>query len=182
MLLTHKGVSGPAVLRLSAFAARSLFADNYKSRLIVNWIGKDIGLAKKLMNIYRYEKGSRTLSSACPFANLPKRLWLALLKQVQIDPFIRWSELTSEAQIKFTNALVSSSYLIKGRGPFGEEFVTAGGIILEQVNLKKMESRVCSGLYFAGEILDIDGVTGGFNFQHCWTSGWLAGKAIANNF
>jgi len=182
VLLTHRGISGPAVLRLSAFAARALHLDNYKAELSVNWVG--ITNSEPIQNVLRdfcYKYARRKVSAVSPFKQIPKRLWFALLEQVGLEPTLRWADLPSGLEHSLTKALVVSSYQICGRGPFGEEFVTAGGVVLGEVNLATMESRVCPGLYISGELLDVDGLTGGFNFQHCWSSGWLAGKAIANN-
>ena len=110
---------------------------------------------------------------------IPKRLWIRLLEKISISPYIRWSELSNYDQRSLTIALEKSYYKINGKGPSGDEFVTAGGVSLKQVNFKSMQSLICNGLYFAGEVLDIDGVTGGFNFQSCWTCGWIAGQSIA---
>ena len=110
---------------------------------------------------------------------LPRRLWLAILQDAGADPDLRWADCPRRIEKGLLSRLNESVYPIKGRGPFGEEFVTAGGVDLGEINLSTMESRICSGLHVAGELLDVDGVTGGFNFQHCWTSGWLAGQAVA---
>ncbi len=180
VLLTHWGISGPAVLRLTAFAARELHRLSYKGRLTVNWLANfHRSSISKILNQFRYEGASKTLLQARPFRALPKRLWLVLLKQIRVDSSLRWAELSSQQELALLEALTASQYEISGRGPFGEEFVTAGGVPLDEVDSVRLESRICPGLYFAGELIDIDGVTGGFNFQHCWTSGWLAGKAIA---
>ncbi len=182
VLLTHWGLSGPAVLRMTAFAARALHSYQYKAVLNVNWLGIiNPKLVKQTLKEYRYKEARKIISSARPFSELSKKLWLAILQQVGINPLVKWADFSASYENRLFNALVSSDYMIRGKGPFGEEFVTAGGVNLKNVNLVNMESRICPGLYFAGELLDIDGLTGGFNFQHCWTSGWLAGNAIANN-
>ena len=106
---------------------------------------------------------------------------MEIIKEAKVDPLIRWAELSSSDEKRMLNLLLSNSYLVFGKGPYGEEFVTAGGIQLDEVNMSTMESRILPGLYFAGELLDVDGITGGFNFQHCWSSGWLAGNAIAKS-
>lgn len=117
--------------------------------------------------------------NARPWPELSRRLWIHLLDRHGVAPDQRWADLRRRDEDNLLGALRSSAYAVGGRGPFGEEFVTAGGVSLGEVNLATMESRKQPGLYFAGELLDVDGVTGGFNFQHCWTSGWLAGGAIA---
>ncbi len=180
LLITHWGFSGPAILKLSAFAARDLYSNKYFARLLVNWSGMNLEKLKSLISLFRLEKAKNTLASAALLPQLPKRLWLALLKQVEISGSTRWAEFSNQYEKKLIHILASSSYNVIGRGPFGEEFVTAGGVNLSEINFSTMESLLCPGLYFAGEVLDIDGVTGGFNFQHCWTSGWIVGKAIAN--
>ncbi|HGY5536753.1 MAG TPA: NAD(P)/FAD-dependent oxidoreductase [Prochlorococcus sp.] len=181
VLITHWGLSGPAILRLTAFAARALHADRYRGELVVNWSGiTSRHLLQELLHELRHQQGRRTMAAARPFPNLPRRFWLSLLAQVGANPEQRWADCPAVLERSLIEALMASSYSIRGRGPFGEEFVTAGGVKLGDVNLATMESRVCPGLYFAGELLDVDGLTGGFNFQHCWSSGWLAGQAIAN--
>ena len=182
VLITHRGLSGPATLALSAFAARELHQQRYQADLRVNWSGgldRD-QLQDRLMALRR-QQPRRTLTAARPVESLPRRLWQALLVQVAADPQSRWGDCPARLERSLVEALVASPYRIQGRGPYLEEFVTAGGIALEEVDLVKMESRLCPGLHFAGELLDVDGLTGGFNFQHCWTSGWLAGQAIAKS-
>ena len=180
VLITHRGLSGPATLRLSAFAARALHQSHYKGELKVDWTA---GLGRKgveqRLRQWRHDKARRTLSSASPFEHLPRRLWQAFLSNVAVDGERRWADLPLKAERQLVEVLCAQRLLIQGRGPFGEEFVTAGGVALGEVNLATMESRRCPGLYLAGELLDVDGVTGGFNFQACWSGGWLAGQAIA---
>ncbi len=183
VLITHWGLSGPAILRLTAFAARALHNVKYSAELKVNWIGNHSSdLIRSLIKSFRYEKPRSKIGVAKPLDFLPRRFWLALLFQIGADTTLRWADVPRTVENNLADALLESSYLIRGRGPFGEEFVTAGGIDLDQINLKNMESRICPGLYFAGELMNIDGVTGGFNFQHCWTSGWLVGKSISKSF
>ena len=180
VLLTHRGVSGPAVLRLTAFAARALHASRYQGELRVDWSG---GLGRERvqnkLQQARLEQARRTVVAAKPFEHLPRRLWLAILTQAGVDVERRWADLPAKAERNLVETLCAQRLSIQGRGPFGEEFVTAGGVDLGEVNLATMESRRCAGLYLAGELLDVDGVTGGFNFQACWSGGWLAGEAIA---
>jgi hypothetical protein len=180
LLVTHWGFSGPAVLRLTAFAARDLRHWGYRANLRVDWSG---GLSQaELESLFansRRQQARRQLGSVRPWLALGRRLWLALLAGCSVDPALRWADLSGSQQNRLIGALRQSRYAIAGRGPFGEEFVTAGGIPLGEVNLATMESRRQAGLYLVGELLDVDGVTGGFNFQHCWSSGWLAGQALA---
>ena len=180
VLITHRGLSGPATLRLSAFAARALHQTHYKGVLKVDWsagLGR-LGVEQRLQR-WRQDQASRTLSASRPFDHLPRRLWQAFLAMTGSDPERRWAELPLKAERRLVEILCAQRLEIKGRGPFGEEFVIAGGVALGEVNLASMESRCCPGLYLAGELLDVDGVTGGFNFQACWSGGWLAGQAVA---
>ena len=182
VLITHRGLSGPAILRLTAFAALALKRSDYRGTLLVNW-SADLNESSWIheMSLLRRDSPRRLLLSTRPFADrLPRSLWQVLLLMLGIDPNLRWGNCTRHIERQIANKLYRSKYRIKGRGPFGEEFVTAGGVDLTEVNLATMESRLKPGLYFAGELLNVDGVTGGFNFQHCWTSGWLAGKAIGS--
>lgn len=181
LLITHWGLSGPATLRLTAFAARALHAASYKAELTVRWSGgKDRAQLDELFADARREQARRQLGNWRPWPELPRRLWLHVLSQAGVDSSLRWADLSKADQRQLVHALLASRYRVSGRGPFGEEFVTAGGVPLGEVNLATMESRRCPGLHLVGELLDVDGITGGFNFQHCWTSGWLAGVALAN--
>jgi predicted Rossmann fold flavoprotein len=183
VLITHWGLSGPATLRLTAFAARQLHGSRYRARLRVDWSGgRSQPDLVRLFEQARRTQARRLLASARPWPELSRRLWQHLLGQAGVEPERRWAELTREQQRRLTGALRDSVYAVTGRGPFGEEFVTAGGVPLGEVNMATMESRQQAGVYIVGELLDVDGVTGGFNFQHCWTSGWVAGAAIAEQF
>ena len=180
VLITHRGLSGPATLRLSAFAARALHQSRYQGDLKVDWsagLGRQ-GVEQRLQQA-RQEQARRTLAAAKPFAHLPRRLWQAFLVQSGLDGERRWADLPVKGERQMVELLCGQRLLIQGRGPFGEEFVTAGGVDLGEINLATMESRLVPGLHLAGELLDVDGVTGGFNFQACWTGGWLAGQAVA---
>lgn len=182
VLITHWGLSGPATLRLTAFAARQLKAWGYRSELVVDWTG---GMGRQevesLLVEARKQQARRQMMSARPLPSLSRRLWVALVAAAGIQENRRWADLERQGQRALLQALVASRYPVVGRGPFGEEFVTAGGVPLKEVHGGTMESRLRSGLFLVGEILDVDGVTGGFNFQHCWTSGWQAGRALASS-
>jgi predicted Rossmann fold flavoprotein len=180
LLITHWGLSGPATLRLTAFAARALHHCGYRGTLRVDWSGgRSQPQLEQLFADCRRDQARRQLSNARPWPALSRRLWQHLLDQQGVEPERRWADLGKRQQQGLIESLRRSSYAVAGRGPFGEEFVTAGGVPLGEVNLATMESRCTPGLYLAGELLDVDGITGGFNFQHCWSSGWLAGQAIA---
>lgn len=178
VLVTHWGVSGPAVLKLSAWAARELHDDRYQAKLSINWLPKQNPeqLRQELAAV-RNQIPQKTIAANCPVM-LPRRLWERLTESVGISHSQRWAELSNKALNQLIQELTQGSYQISGKGVFKEEFVTCGGVNLKEINFKTMESRCCPGLYFAGEILDIDGVTGGFNFQSAWTTGWIAGNAI----
>ncbi len=179
LLITHWGLSGPAILRLTAFAARALHENNYKGFVTINWTGMSSEAVRSLLSNQRHLQAKRIIGTSASLFNLPKRIWLFLLNKTRTNPDLRWGEFSRDLENNLLQELVSSRYNVNGRGPFGEEFVIAGGVDLLEVNLQTMESKVCKHLYLAGELLDIDGVTGGFNFQHCWSSGWIAGHTMA---
>jgi predicted Rossmann fold flavoprotein len=181
LLITHWGVSGPAVLKLSAWGARTLFDLKYHAPLQINWLSEfnqeDL---KLLFSDLKQTQPQKKIVNYCP-VELPKRLWQSLIKYAEINPDKVWSAISKKELNKLVTEVVQGQYEITGKGIFKEEFVTCGGVSLKEVNFKTMESKKCPGLYFAGEILDIDGVTGGFNFQSAWTTSWLAGQAIAES-
>jgi predicted Rossmann fold flavoprotein len=178
LLITHWGLSGPAVLRLSAWDARELFVKKYHAPLKINWLGEysiDRALDVLIHNKEWRENARKKIGAAPPFSQIPIRLW----KQLTI--FLgekNWADLSKPELRKLAEELTAGEFLIAGRGQFKEEFVTCGGVRLKEVDFKTMQSRVVDGLFFAGEVLDIDGITGGFNFQSSWTTGWIAGNAL----
>jgi predicted Rossmann fold flavoprotein len=179
LLVTHWGLSGPAILRLSAWGARALHGFNYQFPLQVNWLphlrAEVIGAELKS----RRETQPARLVVNTPVAPLPSRLWEQLVLAAGIAHDTRWATLSRSAQHQLVQQLIRTELPVTGKSLNKEEFVTCGGVRLGEVNFKTMESRICPGLHFAGELLDIDGITGGFNFQAAWTTGWLAGKAMA---
>ncbi len=178
ILITHKGFSGPVILRLSAFSARNLYDNKYKGELRINWLSETEDEVRSKLDLYKLNFGNKFVLYNKPFNQLPRNLWKAFLLSLNIDSKLKWADLSKYEKESLVKCLVMKNYLINARGPFGEEFVTAGGVSLKEINFKTMESKICKGLFFAGEVLDIDGITGGFNFQHCWTSGWVAGNSI----
>lgn len=178
LLITHWGLSGPAVLRTSAWAARELADRDYHFFILINWINKmsEIQLREKITKI-RKSLGKQLLIYKNPFM-LPKRFWEYQLLKNEIDENVRWGDLPSIQQNKLVELLVNDRYEINGKTTFKEEFVTCGGIKLSEVNAATLESRIVPGLFFAGEILDVDGITGGFNFQHAWSSGFIAAEEM----
>ncbi len=181
ILITHKGFSGPVILRLSAFSARNLYANKYIGELRINWLQMNENEVRSEIDLFKLENAKKLLINNKPFNKLPRRLWKALLLSQNIDSQLRWADLSKYHKESLVKCLIKKSYSIKNRGTYGEEFVTAGGVSLKEINFKTMESNICKGLFFAGEVLDIDGITGGFNFQHCWTSAWVAGNSVTSN-
>jgi len=178
LLITHWGLSGPAVLRLSAWAARDLQERNYTCNVIVNWIPDfhQQSLMEQFKEL-RETIASNKIKHSNPF-RLPQRLWEFLLTESGI-PDIRWGDLSTVLQNQLAKLLTSHEFSVKGKTTYKEEFVTAGGIRLSEVDANTMRSKLHPSIFFAGEILDVDGITGGFNFQHAWTSGWIAARTIA---
>jgi len=178
LLITHWGLSGPVVLKLSAWGARDLAAMKYEFEILVNWLGdtNEVDLRNE-WNGYREQYSAQKIGNKNPF-ELPNRLWNFILLQSNINIETRWAELKSKEQNKLIQLLTSFSFSVKGKTTFKEEFVTSGGIKLNEINPQTMESKIIPNLFFAGEVMDVDGVTGGFNFQHAWTSGWIAANSI----
>ncbi|NJK29189.1 MAG: NAD(P)/FAD-dependent oxidoreductase [Acaryochloris sp. RU_4_1] len=181
LLVTHWGLSGPAVLKLSAWGARALHQSRYRGVLTVNWLPhrpKD-ALRQTILNT-KVEGAKRAIANHCP-VEIPQRLWQRLLVAAQISPQQRWADLSKQNLRHLLLEISQSQFQIMGKGIFKEEFVTCGGVDLQDINFKTMESRHCPGLYFAGEVIDVDGITGGFNFQNAWTTAWLAAQALGQS-
>lgn len=177
LLITHWGMSGPAVLKLSAWGARILAEKNYEFAVLVNWLGgKKEDAVRSFIEKVARENENKMIGNLNPFS-FPNRLWNYLLMKSGIRTDKRWKEVGNKELNKLVNTLVNDRYEVSGKTTFKEEFVTAGGVALEQINFKTMEHKQIPNVYFAGEILDIDGITGGFNFQAAWTTGYIAGKS-----
>jgi predicted Rossmann fold flavoprotein len=181
LLVTHWGLSGPAILRLSAWGARELHERNYHFPLHVNWL--PLLTAEKLAAEFQAQRRLQPAKFivSTPLAKLPARLWEQLVLAAGLGHERRWADLSGQLQHRFIRQLLRSEFPVTGKSLNKDEFVTCGGVKLGEVNFKTMESRICPGLFFAGEVLDIDGITGGFNFQAAWTTGWLAGRALAGS-
>jgi predicted Rossmann fold flavoprotein len=179
LLLTHAGLSGPAILRLSAWGARVLHGLDYHFPLEVNWLPRlsTEAVTAELVANQRTQPARRVVTT--PVKPLPARLWLYLVGAAGIAETTRWAELARAARHHLARQLAHTTLPVTGKSLNKEEFVTCGGVRLDEVNFKTMESRIISGLHFAGELLDIDALTGGFNFQAAWTTGWIAGNALA---
>ncbi len=177
LLITHWGMSGPGILKVSAWGARELYALGYAFDIEVDWLpGVDV---EGRFHALRDEWRKRQVASRSPFDQIPKRLWDRLVEAAGIDPDCRWAEFPKAKSRALTSQLKEARFEVKGKSTNKDEFVTCGGVRTDDVDMRTMESRVTPGLYFAGELLDVDGVTGGYNFQNAWTTGYLAGQSMA---
>jgi hypothetical protein len=186
ILITHHGISGPATLRLSAFAAREFKDINYRGQVTINW---DISAASMekgnpehvLEELWKvtFTNPKRNVASLCPLPNnsIPRRLWQALVLHSGFTADCKWGSAPKKTLRKLAQNLVACPLEITSKGTFKEEFVTAGGVDLKEINMKTMESKVCPGLFLCGEVINVDGVTGGFNFMNCWSTGFVAGES-----
>jgi predicted Rossmann fold flavoprotein len=180
LLITHWGLSGPAVLRTSAWGARELHEEKYRSKLIVNWLGDtpfDKALSVLTHNKEWQANARKRISTNPAFSQIPLRLWKQLVEFLGEK---NWADISKAELRKLAEELTAGEFMVEGKGQFKEEFVTCGGVKLNEVDFKTMQSRIVENLFFAGEVLNIDGITGGFNFQSAWTTGWLAGNALAD--
>jgi predicted Rossmann fold flavoprotein len=179
LLITHWGMSGPAVLRMSAWGARELHEKKYHGKLIINWLG-DMSFDKALEILNRnkeWKENARKKISAHPaFSQVPLRVWKQLVEFLGEK---NWADVSKAELRKLAEELITGEFNVEGKGQFKEEFVTCGGVKLNEVDFKTMRSRIVENLFFAGEVLNIDGITGGFNFQSAWTTGWLCGSGLA---
>jgi len=180
ILITHWGLSGPAIIKLSAWAARMLYESSYNAKLVVSWLPKKNN-EQMLSNLKLFrEKHSKKLVLKNPLADVPKRLWQSICENLEISDRLTYSELSKVLAKKIENEIFNAQYQIDGKGVFKEEFVTCGGVNLKEIDFRTMESKITPGLYVVGELLDIDGITGGYNFQSAWSTGYIAGLSIRN--
>ena len=180
LLITHWGLSGPAVLKLSAWGARVLHDCKYQATLLINWQPKYSSDQLRSQLLLAKTENPKKAIALQRGVDLPHRLWQYLIARTDVGLEQRWAEISNKSLNQIIQELTQGAYQIKGKGVFKEEFGTCGGVNLKQVNFKTMASRITPGLHFAGEVLDIDGVTGGFNFQSAWTTAWIAGNALGN--
>ena len=181
VLITHWGLSGPAIIKLSAFAARELYNSKYKAKLIVSWY--ESALKEKMqsnLNLYRESKAKKTVLKNS-LLEMPKRLWETICREVNISEKLKYSELSKKTVEKIESQIFNAEYQITGKGVFKEEFVTCGGVDLKEVDFRTMESKKAPGFFIVGEALDIDGITGGYNFQSAWSTGYIAGSSLAKS-
>jgi predicted Rossmann fold flavoprotein len=176
LLITHWGLSGPGVLKISAWAAREMMAADYKAVLIVNWLGeKSLETVTAYLRALKDSNIKNQIGNVAP-TDFAKRFWLQFLRVTHVDAEKRWADLSNKDLNILAQALFATRFEVLGKNRYKDEFVECGGVDLKEINFKTMESKLCPGLYFAGEVLDIDGITGGFNFQNAWTGGWIAGQ------
>ena len=178
LLITHWGMSGPGILRLSAWGARELFDKNYQFVLQVNWLN-EVTFEECLEELkdLKEENSKKLVVKFCPF-DFPKRLWESLIFAAGFQVDLKWADVSKKQMIALAEQLTNGHFQVNGKSTFKEEFVTAGGIDLKEVNFKTMESKLLPGLFFAGEVLNIDAITGGFNFQNAWTGGFIIAQNI----
>ncbi|MEY3367424.1 MAG: hypothetical protein RI973_579 [Bacteroidota bacterium] len=180
LLVTHWGLSGPGILKLSAWGARLLHDLQYRFDIRINWLGQQPEAeVLSSLNELRQSLARKQVQASVPFATIPRRLWERLTAHAGISEGQRWADVGREPMRRLAQELAAGIYSVNGKSTFKEEFVTAGGVALEEVDFRRFESKLFPGLFLAGEVLDIDAVTGGFNFQAAWTGGYLAGKAMA---
>lgn len=184
LLVTHHGLSGPAVLRLSAFGAREFKEMNYRGKVTINWDTSMDNAEQIFEELWKVTSSNpkRSVASACPLPNnsIPRRLWSSLVSFSGFAPDSLWGNAPKKLVRKLANNLITCPIEFTGKGTFKEEFVTAGGVNLKEINMKNMESKKCPGLFLCGEIINVDGVTGGFNFLNCWGTGFVAGHGAAD--
>lgn len=178
LLITHWGMSGPGILRVSAWGARELFDKNYQFTLQVNWLNETgFEECEEALWDLKQDQPKKTVIKYCPF-DFPNRLWHSLVNAAGIPAEARWADVSKVQLLALVAQLVNGEFKVNGKSTFKEEFVTAGGIELKEINFKTMESKKQKDLYFAGEILNIDAITGGFNFQNAWTGGYIVAQSV----
>jgi len=179
VLITHWGLSGPAILKISAWGARRLFEKNYQFKIVINWTNlKESDVLNELKQ-YKTNHSKQQLKNAVLFG-FSKRFWLYLLASANVNENDQWANLSNKILTDLHQKIANSVFDVNGKSTFKEEFVTAGGVELSEINFKKMSSKKYENLYFAGEILNIDAITGGFNFQNAWTGGWIISEDLKN--
>jgi len=181
LLITHWGLSGPAILKLSAWAARDLHTANYEANLEICFLPSQTSDSLRKIFEEKRKSASKQLVLNDPPIGIPKNLWKRLLQASQIPETRIFAQLSKDELLRLIDQLLHSNFMVRGKSIYKEEFVTCGGVSLDEIDFRRMESKIVPGLYFAGEVLNIDGITGGFNFQNAWTTAWIASQAIANS-
>ncbi len=181
VLITHWGLSGPAILKLSSLGALYLAEKNYQFQVKINWLSRSSNEVLEKLKSVKKSNPKKQLILRSPFEAISKRLWVKLVSASQINKDTRWADVSNKQIENLSNQLTHGIFTSTGKATFKEEFVTAGGVDLKEINFKRFESKIHKNLFFAGEVLNIDAVTGGFNFQNAWTGGFIAGNAIATS-
>lgn len=180
LLITHWGLSGPVILKLSAWGALFLAKEKYQFKIQVNWLSANYTLILQKLKEYKKENAKKNIITQSPFKEIPKRLWEKLSSTICNSKATQWAQLSNKQLDELTLVITKTTFTVQGKSTFKEEFVTAGGVSLKEINFNRFESKLHQNLFFAGEVLDIDAVTGGFNFQNAWTGAYIAAKSIAN--
>lgn len=180
LLITHWGLSGPGILKLSAWGALELFEKDYNFEIEVNWLSKKQEIVLDFLKSERQQNSKKQIILRSVFEEISKRLWVKFIIAAQISESSQWAQLTNKQLEDLAKQLTQSVFKVKGKSTFKDEFVTAGGVDLKEINFKRFESKLHGNLFFAGEVLNIDAVTGGFNFQNAWTSGWIVANSVGN--
>jgi hypothetical protein len=178
LLITHWGLSGPGILKLSAWGALELFEKNYQFEIEVNWLSKKQETILEILKSEKQKHAKKQVILRSIFEEISKRLWEKLVIASEISETLQWAQLTNKQLEALANQLTKCSFKVNGKSTFKDEFVTAGGVDLKEINFKRFESKLHENLFFAGEVLNIDAVTGGFNFQNAWTSGWIVANSV----
>lgn len=179
LLITHWGMSGPAILRLSAWGARDLAATNHQFEIAVNWINKDAAEVKDTLKFFKQNHPKKNVAANSLFS-IPRRLWERLVSANAVNTNLNFADLSNKQIELLAAAFTASRFSVNGKSTYKDEFVTAGGIALNEIDFKSMQSKKLPGLFLAGEVLDVDAITGGFNFQAAWTTGWIVGTSVGN--
>ncbi|SDW52279.1 hypothetical protein SAMN05444411_101911 [Lutibacter oricola] len=180
LLVTHWGLSGPGILKLSAWGALELAAKNYQFQIEVNWLSKQTEGVLEFLKSQKKKNAKKQVILRSVFEDISKRLWSKLVKAAQISETAQWAQLSNKQLENLASQLTKCTFQVNGKSTFKDEFVTAGGVDLKEINFKRFESKLHKNLFFAGEVLNIDAVTGGFNFQNAWTGGWIVANSIGN--
>ncbi|MCF6181026.1 NAD(P)/FAD-dependent oxidoreductase [Lutibacter sp.] len=180
LLITHWGLSGPAILKLSAWGAVELYQKGYSFEIEVNWLSTNLETVLNILKSVKKEQAKKQVIVRSPFSEISKRLWEQFVLAAQITSEVKWAQLSNKELENLANQLAKCTFKVSGKSTFKDEFVTAGGIDLKEINFKRFESKLHKNLFFAGEVLNIDAITGGFNFQNAWTGGWIVANAVGN--
>jgi predicted Rossmann fold flavoprotein len=178
LLITHWGLSGPGILKLSAWGALEFHQKEYQFEIEVNWLSKSFETVLNELKAAKKEQSKKQVILRSVFEDIPKRLWEKLVTAAQISADLQWAQLSNKQLEELALQLTKCTFKVTGKSTFKDEFVTAGGIDLKEINFKRFESKLHKNLFFAGEVLNIDAVTGGFNFQNAWTGGWIVAVSV----